>query len=271
MRVIALLATYNEERFIGGCIEHLERQGINTYLIDNASSDSTIEIAKSYKSLLGVEILPRDGVYRWQSILRRKEELGSTLDADWFMHVDADERFCPPGSNLTLADAFESISKKGFTAVNFDEFTFIPTVESPNHDHAEFEKTMEWYYYFAPAPNRLMRAWKKQPAIDISSTGGHQIQAPEIKLYPVSFSMKHYLFLSREHAAQKYLSRRFDEAELKNNWHGWRARLTLAAIQLPIEKLLKRIKDNGTLDRSEPWMRHWLDGVLEAQNNADLE
>ena len=50
MRVVALLATYNEERFVGGCIEHLQRQGIETYLIDNESTDATVEIAGALRA-----------------------------------------------------------------------------------------------------------------------------------------------------------------------------------------------------------------------------
>jgi glycosyltransferase involved in cell wall biosynthesis len=47
MRVIALLAAYNEERFIAGCIEHLFQQSVDVYLIDNSSTDNTVTIAGS--------------------------------------------------------------------------------------------------------------------------------------------------------------------------------------------------------------------------------
>src|SRR4051794_9657585 len=41
MRVLAIIATYNEERFIGGCIEHLESHGVDVYVCDNYSDDAT--------------------------------------------------------------------------------------------------------------------------------------------------------------------------------------------------------------------------------------
>ena len=48
MRVVAILATYNEERFIAPCLENLFRQGIQAYLIDNDSRDQTVAIARRY-------------------------------------------------------------------------------------------------------------------------------------------------------------------------------------------------------------------------------
>src|SRR5918911_1328348 len=78
VRVVALVATYNEERFIGSCLEHLIEQGVQVYLIDNSSSDRTVEIAERYlgRGLIDIETFPRaGGVYKWRSILERQEQL----------------------------------------------------------------------------------------------------------------------------------------------------------------------------------------------------
>ncbi len=82
MRVVAILATYNEERFIASCLENLFRQGIHAYLVDNDSTDETVAIARRHlgRGLLGVENFPRDGVYRWSSVFRRKEQLAAALE-----------------------------------------------------------------------------------------------------------------------------------------------------------------------------------------------
>ena len=166
VRVVAILATYNEERFVRGCIKNLVAQGVDVYLIDNSSTDRTVEIAREYlgRGLIDIEAFPRgDGVYRWRDILRRKEELARTLEADWFMHVDADEIHLPPRKDRTLAEAFARVQKAGYDAVDFQEFVFVPTREDPDHDHPDYEKTMRWYYPFTPSPGlRLVRAWKKR-------------------------------------------------------------------------------------------------------------
>ena len=41
-RVIALIATYNEEDIIGQVVEDLIRQGVEVYLVDDGSTDDTV-------------------------------------------------------------------------------------------------------------------------------------------------------------------------------------------------------------------------------------
>src|SRR5438552_2587016 len=109
MHVVAVVAAYNEARFIRSCLEDLIAQGIEVYLLDNASTDETVAIAEKYlgRGLAAIEHCPRDGQYSWRPLLQRKERIVSTVSADWFMHVDADEiRRCPPHLGRSLPDAF---------------------------------------------------------------------------------------------------------------------------------------------------------------------
>ena len=259
MRVVAILATYNEERFIAPCLENLFRQGIQVYLIDNASTDGTVDIARRYlgRGLLGIENFPRDGVYRWTSILQRKEQLAAALEADWFMHVDADEIFTSPRPGITLAEMLEEVEAQGYNAVNFVHLTFIPTVEAPEHDHPQFEETMRWYYPFIPTFPHLIRAWKRQPApVELARSGGHLVNFPGRSLYPQTFPIRHYLFLSMSHAVRKYVYKRYDAAEVQNGWHGWRAILTPDMIKLPSQAELSAYISDDELDAANPRTRH---------------
>jgi glycosyltransferase involved in cell wall biosynthesis len=259
-RVVALLATFNEERFITGCLEHLIGQGVEVYLIDNCSTDRTVEIAERYlgRGLIDIETFPRtEGVYKWRSILERKEQLATTLEADWFMHADADEVRLPPRSTRTLVQTFAEVEAQGYSAVNFLEFTFVPTREAPDHDHPHFWQTMRWYYPFLRwFPHRL-NAWKRQPErVDLASSGGHRVQFPRLRMYPESFKMRHYLFLSVPHAIRKYVGKSYDPAEVQNGWHGWRARLMAERIELPSQKELRFYTTDDELDPSSPRTRH---------------
>ena len=148
MRVVALLATYNEERFIDSSLRRLARHGVETYLIDNGSTDRTIEIAEAHlgDGLIEIEELPRSGTFSLPAILERKEQLAAAIDADWLIHLDADEARVPPRSDRSLADALAEADAAGYNAVNFLEYTFLPTVEAPDHDHPRFEQTMRHYY-----------------------------------------------------------------------------------------------------------------------------
>ena len=81
--------------------------------------------------MIEIETLPREDVFDLQAQLRRKEELASTLEAGWVMHVDADEIHLPPRSDQTLSEALAEVGEKGYNVVDFQEFVFLPTWESP--------------------------------------------------------------------------------------------------------------------------------------------
>jgi glycosyltransferase involved in cell wall biosynthesis len=259
MRIVAILATFNEERFIRGCIEHLLRHGVGVYLIDNASQDRTVALAERYlkRGLLGIESFPRAGTYDWRPILERKERLADELDADWFMHVDADEVRLPRRTDRTLAQEVAAADDLGFNAINFLEYAFVPTRESPDHDHPDYEKTMRRYYPFLPSFPHRLNAWKKQPQkVDLASSGGHLVHFPGVRMYPESFPMRHYLFLSVPHAVRKHVDKSYSPAELALGWHRARAGLRAEQIVLQSENELRRYTGDHELDPSNPLKKH---------------
>jgi glycosyltransferase involved in cell wall biosynthesis len=272
LRVIALLATHNEERFIAPCLEHLVRHGVEVYVIDNESEDGTVPLARQFlgRGLVGIETLPRGGVYRWQLILQRKEQLAATLDADWFMHADPDEVRLPPQSGTTLAAAFAEADRQGFNAVNFIEFTFVPTRQAPDHDHPDYLRTMRWYYPFLPSfPNRL-NAWKRQPGpVELAWSGGHRVRFPGLRMYPVSFPMRHYLFLSKAHAVRKYVQQAYDPEELARGWHQARSRLRAEEIVLQDDAALRRYASDDLLDASCPLPQHPVFALHESVSESE--
>jgi glycosyltransferase involved in cell wall biosynthesis len=264
MRAIALLATYNEERFAGPCIEHALEQGLDVYLIDNDSTDGTVQIAERYlgRGLIGIERLSRNDMYSWRPLLARKEELARSLDADGFLHIDADEIRPSPRRGVTVAEALAEVGRRGFNAVNFQEFTFVPTREAPDHDHPRFYETMRRYYPFQPRHPDQVRAWKRQETpVDLVATGGHRAEFAGLRLYPESFPMRHYLFLSRQHAIRKYCSRRYDPAEVAAGWHRARAELRPEDVTLLSQSELRLYTSDTELDASNPWTRHPLFGA----------
>lgn len=261
-RVIAVLAVRNEDRFLAACLENLFRQGVQVYLCDNESTDRTLEVAERYRGggLVGIETIPFDGVYRWEQLLRRKEELFQSLDADWLMHVDADEIHLPPPSFSTVAAALAHADACGYDTAEFEEFTFVPTREAPEHDHDDFQRTLRSYYPFRPQSPHCVRALKKREGpMEIAWSGGHLVRfASEPRLFPEPFRMRHYIFLSQAHAARKY-ARHYEAHEVNvRKWHGWRPYLRPERIELPSVKDLRTTVADDDLDASNPWTQHWL-------------
>jgi hypothetical protein len=261
--IVALIAAYNERRFLARCLEHLFRHGIAVYIVDNESTDNTREIAEAASThplFVGMRTLPRDRVYDEHSVLHTKEALALELDARWFIHVDPDEIHLPPVGFDTLASAIDAASDAGYTAIESLEFTFVPTEEARDHDHAAYIETMRHYYPFGPRQPHLIRAWRNlHTPVDLVSTGGHEARFAGRAVSPQPFRMKHYLFLSAPHAVEKYVKRRYSQQEVAAGWHGWRARLTPESIQLPSQRELRLTASDDDLDFSAPRTRHVLD------------
>lgn len=264
MRVVALLASYNERRFIAPCLAHLGRHGVEAYLIDNGSTDETVELAERWlgRGLIGIESFPRGSgsSYDWRGLLERKQQLARELEADWFMHMDPDELRLPPTSGQTLVEALADADREGFNAVDFLEFTFHPTREEPDHDHPDFQRTLRTYYPFAPRAAHQVKAWKATSEVELTS-GGHRASFPGRRLCPRPFRLKHYLFLSVQHAIEKYVQRRYDPGEVESGWHGWRAHLSAGDIRLPPAAELRVSHGDDDLDPSEPRTTHYLEGL----------
>jgi hypothetical protein len=281
MRIVAILASYNERRFIRACLEHYLQQGIEVYLLDNDSTDETIDIAHEYlsRNLINIERIPRHGMYQWKKILMRKEQLASEIQADWLIHGDPDEFRVAPSSDKTLAEAIAQVDNEGYNTINFMDYTFLPTRESPDHDNSDFQKTMRWYYPFGPRHPHRVNAWKKQPrrwlgakaflrelvrnhrwgtpSVNLHDTGGHLVQFPGIRLYPVDFKLKHYLVLSLNHAIQKYVKKTFDPKEI-DGMHGWRATAKEHEYLLPSQSQMRLYTSDDDLDPTNPLTKQLL-------------
>jgi glycosyltransferase involved in cell wall biosynthesis len=263
VRVIALIAVHNERRCIGACLDHLRSHGVESYVLDHASTDSTMSIVRAHPGVIGSEVFPREeGIFSLAPQLRRKEELAAELNADWFIHMDADEIRLPPRRDQTLAEGLADAARAGFNAVNFFEFTFIPTQEAPDHDHPGFQETMRSYYPFRPWFPHHVKAWRRQPGrVDLASSGGHRVRFPGINMAPRDFPMRHYLFLSRQHAIEKYVERQYDPVEVARGWSGWRVGLRPEMIRLPSSSELRVYEGDHALDSRDPWTEHYTSGV----------
>lgn len=258
MRIIALIASYNERRFIAPCITHLYEQGVESFLVDDGSTDETVEIAEGLlgRGLIGIEETPRsdEHVFSLASQLTRKEELARELDADWFMHLDPDEIRLPPSKGQTLVDALEVADAEGFNAVNFIEFTFMPTEEEPDHDHPRFQQTLHTYYPFSPRFPHQLKAWKATEAVELVPSKGHRVSFPGLRMHPLSFPMKHYICLSAPHAVEKYVNGRPGRRK-----GSWRSTISADDVRLPSVSELRVARPGDELDPSEPRTIHFLD------------
>ena len=232
-RVIAIVAVHNEGDVIRHSIGDLIRQGVEVYLIDNCSTDNTVEEAAVWlnKGLIHIERFPDDAGYpkelryryAWKEILKRKEELAATLRADWFIHHDADEFRESPWPGLTLKEGIRIADSMGYNALQFAVFNFKPTDDSfpPGADVREYLK------YYLPLPEHAshaqVKAWKNpggRPAI--AESGGHDIRFEGRRIFPTRFLLRHYPVRSQRHGVKKVFEDRkgrFSGTEREHGWH----------------------------------------------------
>ena len=261
MKVLALIGIRNEELYLERCIRHLVAQGIECCIIDNESDDHSRDIAGDYLGRGVTQIIPFPfpGYYNWSGMLSFKEQLAMELDADWFIHHDADEiRYSQYGLGLTLHDALEAEDVKGFNAVNFNEFVFVPTSEQQCTAGEDYTKKMQQYYYFQPRPHHRLTAWKKTiHRVDLKSTGGHMVSFPDIKISPVDMALCHYVLLNDSHFQEKYRNRKYSEAELAMGWHGNRPYVGGKPYRSPDPEALRFISNDMIMNTEYPVAKHF--------------
>jgi hypothetical protein len=101
MRIVAILAAYNEARFIQQVIRHLASQGVETYLIDHSSTDGTLELARTLtgQGLMGWEVMPRTGVFCMERIAR-PQGTGRATAGGRLVHTQRLRRISPAAERL---------------------------------------------------------------------------------------------------------------------------------------------------------------------------
>jgi len=228
-RVVAIVAAYNEADIIEQTTRDLIEQGVDVYLLDNGSTDGTADRIRHLvgRGVLAIEQMSSDAsTFRLSDILRRKEQLAETLDADWFINHDADELREAPWAGVTLAEALEQVGRD-WNAVDFAVLNFWPT-DDAFHPGDDLRHRFQ-YFELAQGWDKLqIRCWKKRPGVELVSTGGHEAKFDGQRVFPVRFLLRHYPIRSQAHGERKiFIDRtpRFAKTERELGWHvqydGW--------------------------------------------------
>jgi hypothetical protein len=228
LRITAIMAVYNEADIIGQTVGDLVRQGIAAHVLNHHSTDGTLAALEPFveSGLVGIESFPPasaagDDRFPWAQILARKEQLARELDADWFIHHDADEFRESPWLHLSLREGIELVDRLGYNAIDFAVLNFWPTQDG-------FEATSdirEVFRHYEPGEafdRTQIKCWKKTESVDLESSGGHDAQFPSRRVFPVRFILRHYPVRSQAHGTRKVFEERiprFSDEERRRGWH----------------------------------------------------
>jgi len=226
-RVVALISAYNEEDIIVPCLQYLIKQGLEVYLIDNWSTDSTVELAGEFlgKGLLAIEKFPKrrpSAHFVWKDILSRIEQLTAELEADWFVLQDVDEIRTSPWPGLSLRDAILKVDREGFNCIDHTVVTFHP-LDNDFPAGGDFE-TYFRYFEFSDRPGQFIevKAWKNLGRrISLSPSGGHEVRFDGRRMYPFRFLLKHYPIRSQGHGDKKIFRERKPRWLAEETAKGW--------------------------------------------------
>lgn len=229
-RPLAILAAYNEVDVIEEVTEDLLSQGCDLVVMDNWSGDGTWDfledLARRNSSQVSIERFPANGPlqhFEWRDLLSRKEEIAASHPGRWIIHTDADEIRRSPFPDMTLAEAFALAERTGANRVNFnlmnfrpiDDRHFIPGSLKSHFNHFE--------YGTRPGHFRQGKAWLQgKEKVDLSKSGGHSVEFPQVNDFPFKFVLQHYPIRSHAHGQRKILidrRPRWSAYERRLGWH----------------------------------------------------
>lgn len=212
-RVAAIMPVFNEEHVIVHTLDFLVEQGTAVYLIDNWSTDRTVELARAFldRGLIGIERFPEggsSGTYDLRRLLTRVEQLAPPLAADWCMLCDADERRRSPWRGVSLRDGLAYTDRCGYTCVDHITANSWPT-DDRYDPSADVEQQLRFFELSDHAGQCHQRkAWKNVGPVSLAPTAGHDVAFPGRLVYPHRFLLKHYAIRSQAHGERKVLGER---------------------------------------------------------------
>ena len=251
LKIVAQMFVRNGAPYVERCLRPFAEQGIAVSVVDHGSTDETVALLERHRGAPVCDVMhvPYEGHIDLEQMLLLLREQARRFPADWYVRVDVDEILETDRRGETLADGIERAAAGGADVINFNEFVFVYEDDEVSYAGTDYVKAMRSYYHFAPAPRRLMRAYRADLPVDALASAGHVFPPDRVKLYPGDFVLRHYIALSRARAETKFLTRRYPARSLARGWHHNRVNLTAGQFAAPpAERLLRLPSPDAPLD-----------------------
>lgn len=226
---LGLVSCFNDADIIEQLSRRHLESGIDLHFLDNWSTDGTFEILQNlqmeYPDRVQIERFPSEPAseYVWRAILRRKAEIGFSFPGRWIIHIDSDELRTTPWPEISLSRGLAIAQTYGSNAIEFGVVEYPPL---DDNFCAEIDPVEHFTHcYFSKQPSHFMqtKAWLQGSGlVDLSSTGGHQAEFPQRRVFPYRFILDHFPIRSTQHGLRKVLKDRKPRfSQQEKNELGW--------------------------------------------------
>lgn len=188
MKLAAILRIKNQIQTIDECMQKLSEIADEIIVLDNGSTDGTLESYKKYSKI--TKILNTIGFDEGRDKIMLLEEAKKT-DADWLLWIDADEVF----EKHFTREVAERYMRSRYNRVVFRMCNFWLSRERCRYDHE--------YYLYTLHPQRSM--WRNMPSAYFKNLVIHNgdIQGVSGKVYISPYRLKHYGYVYKEKILEK--------------------------------------------------------------------
>ena len=224
-KALALMTTHNEEDVIEQSIAALFDQGLDVFVVDDNSTDGTIEkleaIARSTSRLTLDKTTRKDAKFYDRKILFSalldQADRAATYGYEWMMYVDPDEIRCSPWPGITLSSAFAHAERLGYSAVDFTVADFR-YAKGQHMTSAPYESQMPRFEFGLRHGHFIqIKAWRHFSGLPVAlyPSAGHDAHFASRRVFPLKFLLKHYPLRGPEHARKKIYQDRFPRYDPK--------------------------------------------------------
>ena len=210
MKIIAFTYVLEEREYIARNIENSLEQGLEPIIINNGCTDGTRVVVRGCGVPVIEHVTPS---FEMHDLISFGAATAKEMGCDWYILKDADE-LMETYDGRTIPEVIAEEDAKGYNCINFDSYSFWPTVDD-DWKEPDFYKRIKHYTYF-DIP--YIRAIKNSPEIALDHP---HLPGGEIHKSPLNLIIRHYKFLHAEQGKRKVWSRRarYDRGNLHDGSH----------------------------------------------------
>ncbi len=190
IRIIGIIRERNEELLLKDTLDHLSGIVDAIVVFDDASTDHSVEIARSHPAVVEVVCNRRwrKKNRAWEETANRKKlhDVALSYDPEWIFYSDADERFEGDIRGYLLSECPSEV--RGVRVSLFDAYM----TKSDKQPYKQGVKLYDFRQFFGIERRDILMAWRNIKGVDFRVMDAREPQGIPEKAKVVKFYCQHY-------------------------------------------------------------------------------